>query len=212
MRPLILLGAGGHAKVLVEAIALLGGKILGAVAPDGHSALDDLTIPILANDELIQDYPPDSIWLVNAVGQLPGSKLRISVFEKFVSQGYSFFTITHPSAVIASSVTLGQGVQIMAGAVVQPGVVIGENSIINTGCIVDHDAQIGRHVHLSPGAIICGDVELGEGVYIGAGAVIANSIVIEENAVIGCGSSVVRNIKANTKVIPASLRKFPPSF
>src|SRR5690606_3976184 len=103
---------------------------------------------IRGGDEHVFSQDPDKVLLINAVGSVNRPVARQRVFETFHHKGYRFGTLIHPSAVISSSVTLGEGAQVMAGAIIQPAVTIGANSLINTRASVDHDCVIGSHVHI----------------------------------------------------------------
>ena len=206
--PLILIGAGGHAKVLLSLLELLGCEIIGVCDP--HLTKANITawrgIPVLADDSCIDDYSPAAIGLVNAVGQKVNDPLRKSVYLKFKQKGYYFPQLIHPFSFVDKTVILDEGVQIMAGAVVQPDVAIGANTIINSRSIIEHDCVIGDHVHIAPGASLCGQVFVRNQSFIGAGATIIQNIQIGENALIGAGVSVVRNVFAGQRILPAAVR------
>ena len=161
-RPIIVLGAGGHAKVLIDAMRLTGATIIGIVDADlnlqGNKILG---VTVIGNDEVVLQYSHDDILLVTGVGSISLPKLRQALYEKFKNRGYNFASVIHPSAVIASDVMLNEGIQVMAGAVVQPGCVVGCNVIINTRASVDHDCSIGKHVHIAPGVTLSGAVTVG---------------------------------------------------
>jgi sugar O-acyltransferase (sialic acid O-acetyltransferase NeuD family) len=138
--------------------------------------------------------------------QLTGEQLQ-AVFEKFKGKGFTFATIVHPSAVVASDVALGEGAQIMAGAIIQPGSRIGMNTIVNTKASVDHDCLIGDHVHLSPGVTLSGDVRIYNGVHIGTGATVIQGITIGANSLVGAGSVVIADVPSEIRVLGAPARK-----
>lgn len=209
-RPLIIIGAGGHARVLLDTLLNQSNKIIGITNPDpnkfGHYISD---IPIIGNDDLILNYCPNSIYLINGIGMMPGKSTRYQLYEKFKNHGYTFTKIIHPSAVLASNVQLLAGVQVMAGVIIQTSVVIDENSIINTRVAIDHDSFIGKHVHLAPGVTVSGGVSIGEGTFVGAGSTIIQGIKIAAHCIIGAGSVVTRDIPEVSTVmgIPARVIK-----
>lgn len=204
--PIIVLGAGGHAKVLIDTMRLTGATIIGIVDPDinlhGNKILGVL---VIGNDETVLKYPADSILLVNGVGSIGLPKLRQTLYKKFKDWGYNFASVIHPSAVIASDVMLNEGAHVMAGAVIQPGSRIGRNSIVNTQVSVDHDCIIGENVHLSPGVTLSGGVSIGDCVHVGTGATIIQGISIGSNTLVAAGSVVVKNVPDNVTVngVPA---------
>lgn len=193
--PVVILGAGGHAKVLVEALLASAKAIVGVVDPD--PALAGRTvhgIPIIGNDDEVMKYPKDSVCLVNGMGSVGCLFRRRELFERFKAKGYTFVPVVHPSAVIASGVELGEGAQVMAGAVIQPGCRIGANTILNTRTSIDHDCRIGDHVHVAPGTVFSGDVSVGNTSHIGPGVTIIQGIAIGQGCVVGAGSVVLKNI------------------
>jgi UDP-perosamine 4-acetyltransferase len=207
--PVIILGGGGHAKVLIEALKTSKRTILGITDADPakHNMLI-MGIPVLGDDGAVLHHLPGSIRLVNGMGSVNVPRARTALFEKFKSKGYAFVTVVHPSAVIASDVALGEGAQIMAGAVIQPGSTIGMNTIVNTKASVDHDCSIGDHVHISPGVTLSGDIRVADEVHLGTGATVIQGIRIGRNSLIGAGSVVVTDVPENTEYagVPARQR------
>jgi sugar O-acyltransferase (sialic acid O-acetyltransferase NeuD family) len=204
--PVIIIGGGGHAKVLVDVLKLQGTKLLGYTDPSARSE-PALGLPYLGTDDELRSYPPPGVRLVNGVGSVRPASNRRGVFESLKTKGYRFASVVHPSAVIASDVQLAEGVQVMAGAVIQPGSRIGTNSIVNTGAIVDHDCQIGAHVHVAPGVVLSGEVRLGEETHIGTGAAIIQGIAVGDRSLVGAGAVVVRDVPSDVTVrgVPARI-------
>ena len=202
-KPVVIIGAGGHARVLLDSMCLQGVKVLGALdkATDGNFA-----VPILGDDDAISTYPTDAVELVNGLGSVGDTGLRSRIFEKFKQLGYSFRTVVHPSAVIAQDCVLGEGAQVMAGAVINTGARIGADSIINTGAVVDHECVIGSHVHIAPGCTLSGGVRVGDGAHVGTGAVVIQGISIGEHALLGAGAVAVRDVPAGAKALGVPAR------
>jgi len=196
-KPVILLGAGGHAKVLLEALRLEGCSILGLVTPDLEKGSRYLGLEVLGDDEQLKKYSPTDIELVNGIGSLPFQNLRWSVSNQVRSWGYKLSKVIHPSAIVSSNVTLDEGVQIMAGCVIQPGCTIGHDTIINTGCTIDHDCEIGENAHIAPGCTLSGDVNVGKSVHIGTGASVIQNIKIGEGAMVAAGTTIYKDVKEN---------------
>lgn len=204
--PIIVLGAGGHAKVLIEALLQSGAVIAGVVDPDPSlSGTSVLGVPLLGGDDVVNEFPTADIQLVNGLGSVGHPIRRQHLFEKFKGMGYTFASVTHPASVIASDVVLGEGAQIMAGAVIQPGSRIGVNSIINTCASADHDCMIGDHVHIAPGVTLSGGVTVGQASHVGTGATVIQGIVIGCQCLVAAGAVVVSNVaeKSTVKGIPA---------
>lgn len=196
--PVILLGAGGHAKVVLDLLQALDRQVLGicdpALATQGTKTWRGL--PVLGDDHVIESYAPADVELANGTGSLPGNTLRRRLHTRFTRQGYRFATLVHPSAILGSGTELGQGVQIMAGVIVQADTRIGDDVILNTGARIDHDGDIGHHVHVAPGAVLSGDVTLGNGCHVGAGATLRQGLRVGSEAVIGMGTTVLTDVAA----------------
>lgn len=206
-KPVILLGAGGHAKVLLDILLEKNIEVLGIAEKDGTDLPSGLYgVPVIGSDSDVQQYPPDKVELVNGIGSVGSTALRQKVYERFKRQGYRFTQVIHPRAVVSIRAELGEGVQIMAGAVVNIGTRIKEDSIINTNASVDHDCLIGAHVHIAPGVTLSGGVTVGEGSHIGTGASVMQGIEIGANVIVGAGAVVIDNIETGKTIcgVPAS--------
>lgn len=201
-KPVLILGAGGHAKVLIEALLQSGATLAGMTDPDpdlvGKKVLE---VPVLGGDEVVGDFPQTEILLVNGLGSIGVPVARKGLFERFKAMGYRFATVIHPSAILASDVKLEEGVQVMAGVVIQPGCRIGCNAIINTRASVDHDCIIGSNVHVAPGVTLSGGVCIEDVAHIGTGATIVQGINIGTYSVVGAGSVVIRDVNNSTSVV-----------
>lgn len=203
---MIILGAGGHSKVLIDALRLEPEKILGITDADlGKKGQLLLNILVIGGDEEIMKYPADTIRLVNGVGSVRVNPLRRQLYEQFKTRGYRFASIVHPYAIIAADVVLSEGVQVMAGAIIQPGCHIGANTVINTGSVVDHDCHVGDHTHISPGATLSGGVQVGENAHIGTGATVIQGVKIGRNSLVAAGAVVIRDVPDGATVagVPA---------
>lgn len=202
-KPILIIGDGGHASVLIETLHAMERKIIGYTAPQKRI---ELTHPVyLGTDEVIDGFSPDEVELVIGIGTINVATCRKDLFEKFKNKGYIFTNVIHPSATLSPSVCLGEGTQIMAGAIVQMNVKLSDNIIINTGAIVDHDCNVESHVHIAPGVTLSGGVYVGESCHIGVGVTVIQEIAIGDNTLIGAGSVVVTDIASNKKAygVPA---------
>lgn len=207
-RPIIILGAGGHGKVLLSTLLAAGEKVLGLTDSnhDKHGG-EVLGISVLGDDTVILQHQPQDIRLALGVGSVRVTAARSLVFEKFNSLGYDFPCVIHPSATIAGDVTIDAGAQIMAATVVQPGTKIRRNVIVNTGAIIDHDCCVMDHAHLAPRVVLSGSVKVGEGAMIGTGAVVIQGILIGRNTCIGAGACVVQDVEDGHTVAGVPARR-----
>lgn len=199
--PIIVLGGGGHAKVLVDVLLGQNEDIVGFTALD-QSLLGTslLGIPYLGDDDAVLDYAANSVRLVNGLGSVGIPAARKQLYEQFTERGYSFASVIHPSAVISLNARLASGVQVLAGAVVQVDVCIGQNAIVNTKASVDHDCEVADHVHIAPGATLSGGVRIGRGTHVGVGATVIQGVTIGESCTIGAGALVLRDVPNHVTV------------
>ena len=201
-KPVIVIGGGGHARVVMETLLRNHVSIIGICDPAlAPSSTGPFGVPILGDDTALDSHGPSKIELVNGVGSTQSTRSRRQVFDTLGHRGYRFATVVHPSVIMADDVVLEEGAQVMAGAVVQTGVVIGRNAIVNTGARIDHDCRVGDHVHVAPGATLSGGVCIGAGTHIGAAAVIIQSVTVGENCLIGAGTVVLRDLPNDTRII-----------
>ncbi|MBM3513475.1 MAG: sugar acetyltransferase [Alphaproteobacteria bacterium] len=211
-KPFIIIGAGGHGRVVLDVLRQARQRVLGFVDADPGLAGTKIDgARVLGGDDIVARYRPASVSLANGLGNMPsadGSDLekRRRTYERWRRLGYRFPAVVSPAAIIASFVEIGEGAQIMAGAIVQTGAVIGANAVINTGAQVDHDGLIGDHAHVAPGAVLSGAVVIGARVHVGAGAVIVQGLTIGADAVIAAGAVVVRRVAARKVVMGAPAR------
>lgn len=191
MMRVLILGAGGHAQVIAD-ILLQMGQIGADMAPIGY--LDDnpqligrsfLGLPVLGKIGDLPVIAHDAV--VVGIGD---NRIRCAIFAALSDQGEIFAIARHPSAIIASDVSLGPGCTVCAGAIVNPGSVIGANVILNAGSTVDHHNQIGDHAHIAPGVHLGGDVQIGTGTLVGIGATVIPQRTVGDWSVIGAGSVV----------------------
>jgi sugar O-acyltransferase, sialic acid O-acetyltransferase NeuD family len=198
----MMLGGGGHARVLIEAL-LRSGASIAAVVESDPATVGGLvrSIPVIAEDDFLGRFSPDQVLLVNGIGSIKKTETRQRVFDRFKGLGYDFHSVIDPSAVVASDALLGEGAQLIAGSIIQPGSRLGSNVIVNTGGRVDHDCDIGDHVHIAPGVTLSGGVRIGAGSHIGTGSTIIQGITIGAHTIIGAGAVVVRDVKDGETVV-----------
>lgn len=201
-KKLIIIGAGGHGRVVADVAKLCGYSEISFLDDSFGTATAECSVvgKVCAANKY---YCTHDFFV--AIGN---SEVRERIMNEIKSEGGSFATLMHPSAVIGSNVEIGRGSVVMAGVVINAGAVIGEGVIINTSSSVDHDSRIGDYVHVSVGAHLAGTVEVGKRTMIGAGATVINNIDICEDCMVGAGAVVVRNIKNSGTYIgvPARLK------
>lgn len=202
---LVILGAGGHARVLLDALRSHETAVTGCIALDAPGDDWPAGIAWLGDDDALDTLDPVVTRLVNGVGAASSVKRRQEVFRRAKEKGFQFERVIHPGGIIGTDVTLGEGVQIMAGTVVQTGSVLGDNMVINTRASVDHDCWIGAHAFIAPGATLCGDVRIEDSAFIGAGATVIPGVTVGAGTLVAAGATVIRDTGAGRTVggIPA---------
>jgi UDP-perosamine 4-acetyltransferase len=205
---LILLAAGGHGRVVLDALLAQGVAVAGVLDPGLAAGALVLGVPVLGSDDWLETVSPGSVQLANGAGSAPGSALRQRLFTQWSGRGFTFVAVRHPSAVVARAVDLAAGSQVMAGAVVQTGSRVGSNAVVNTRASVDHDCDIADHAFVAPGVVLCGGVRIGADAFIGAGAIVLPGVAVGAGAVVGAGACVTRDVPAGARVmgVPAVLR------
>lgn len=205
--PVLILGAGGHAKVLVDALLASSAVIAGIVDPDpALLGTQILGVQVLGGDDLVSEFPQTEILLINGLGSVGLPIGRQKLFQRFKALDYNFATVIHPAAVVAPDVLLGEGTQIMAGAVIQPGTCIGKNVIVNTRASIDHDCTIGDDVHIAPGVTLSGGVVIEDFCHIGTGATVIQGISIGLGSVVGSGALVIKDVSVSVTVVGVPAR------
>jgi sugar O-acyltransferase (sialic acid O-acetyltransferase NeuD family) len=187
MIEIIVVGGGGHAKVVTSILHKLDYEILGYVDPVDKGKI--LGIPYLGNDEELF-RAKKKVKMALGIGEITNDDFRKLMVLKFLEHGFSFESIVSPNAVVNKDVYIGEGAVVMDGAIIQPGTSIGSYCIVNTRVSIDHDCVIGDYVHLAPAVTLCGNVSIGSDCMIGSGATIVNDVTISEKQFVKAGSII----------------------
>lgn len=206
MSRVVILGAGGHGRVLLDVLRAAKTKGLAGFTDPIVRAKSVDGLALLGGDDALRRFPPARARLVNGLGVARSTAARRKLHEAWTARGYRFLTVVAPNAVISRSAVLHEGCQVVTRAVVHPGAVIGENAVLNTACVVEHDAVVGAHAFISPGAVLCGDVRIGAGAFIGAGAVVLPGVTVGAGAVVGGGALVARDVPEWTTAVGVPAR------
>ena len=193
-----MLGAGGHARVLLAVLRAEGVAVAGCVALDPPGAHWPSDVPYLGGRDVLDRSDPASVILINGIGSAGPVEARRREFERASQAGFTFRGVRHESATVDPSAEVDDTALIMAGAIIQPNVHIGPNVLINTGAIVDHDCRISAHCHIATGARLAGNVTVGQSVHVGAGVTIIQGVEIGAEAVIAAGAAVIRRVEARS--------------
>lgn len=198
MKKIIIIGAGGHAKVIADIIIKRKKKLKENIMIEAF--LDDKYkrkgsfyqgIPLIGKLDKINHLNKDDYYFIIAIGN---NSIREKIANKY---DLKYYTAVHPDAVLAKDVEIGEGSVIMANAVVNSSANISSHCIINTSSVIEHDNKIGDFVHISPNAALAGNVKIGKRSWIGMGSSVIQGITIGENVKIGAGSVVLNDIENN---------------
>lgn len=207
MKPLILVGGGGHCKSVIDVAESAGYTILGILDMPEMVGTSVLGYPVLGTDDDIPQYV-DKAEFVITVGFIKNPAIRINLYNRVKEAGGKLATIIANTAYVSKYATIGEGTVVMHHAFVNAGAKVGNNVILNTFTNVEHDAVIGDQCHISTGTMINGDCKVGANCFIGSQSVLANGITIGDDIIIGAGSLVRKsiNIKGIYSGNPAILK------
>ncbi len=203
MKKIIILGGGGHARVLIDLIGITDRyKIIGILDPGLKQENMFDNVPVLGGDDILPELFTEGIKLACiGIGSVRDNSKRKKLYKTVKKIGYSVPGLIHPQAIVSkNSVRISEGVQVMVGAIIQTGSVVGENTIINTGVIIEHDCNIGKHVHVCPGAVISGGCMIDDNSFIGAGATVIQGVKIGKDAVVAAGAIILEDVPDNSMV------------
>jgi sugar O-acyltransferase (sialic acid O-acetyltransferase NeuD family) len=202
-RDLTVIGAGGHAKVVVATARAAGFRVVAIVDDDvarwGSSILGVAVLGPTART--LDDASASAVLAIgnNAVRRALAAVARCD-----------FVSVIHPSAIVEPSVRIGAGSVVFAQAVIQPDCTIGNHAIVNTGASIDHDCVLGTAVHVAPGTRLAGNVTLGDEVFLGIGAVVIPGITIGPRTIVGAGAAVVCDLPAGIVAVGVPARARAP--
>lgn len=187
---MILFGASGHAKVIID-ILEKSGEVIDFLIDANPELTSLLGYKVYTEDRVPEHNQPVIISIGN-------NAIRKRIAHRLPDR---FGTAIHPLSVVDERALIGKGTVVMANAVINSSVHIGDHCIINTSASVDHDCKIGSFVHISPGATLCGGISIGEGSQIGAGATVIPNLTIGKGVIVGAGAVIIRDIPDGAVVV-----------
>lgn len=205
----VVLGAGGHARVLID--VLRSARSARAVAVLDAAARgrggEVFGVPILGGDALLPELRRRGVrYFVLGLGSAGDNGPRRRLYARAVAAGLSPFSVIHPRSLVSPRAVLGAGCQVLPGAVINAGARLGDNVIVNSGAIVEHDCRIGHHAHIATGARLGGGVTVGDLAFIGLGACVRQGLSIGRAAVLGAGAVAVKNIAPGVVAVGSPAR------
>ena len=198
----IIMGAGGHAKVVADIILSSGDNLVGFLDDDNTKQGEVIYKEYRVIGKISDSCKYKDKSFVVAIGD---NHVRAEIVNKY--DGLMWHVAVHPRAVIADTAKIGSGTVVMAGVVVNPDTTVGRHCILNTACSIDHDNVVGDYVHISPGANLAGTVSVGDYSWICIGATVINDISIVENVVLGAGATVTDDINESGVYVGTPARR-----
>ncbi len=192
--PILVIGAGGHARACIDVIETQGGYgIAGLIGLPEEVGTCVLGYNVLGTDHDIPVLVAKFGTAVIAVGQIKSPDLRIKLFTQLELLGCSMPSIVSPRAYVSRHASVGAGTIVMHGAMINAAASVGRNCIINSMALVEHDVVVGDHCHIATSAAVNSGVHIGAGTFVGSGTTVRQLIRIGERCVIGMGQHVVKN-------------------
>lgn len=204
-KKVVIIGAGGHAKVIADVIEKSGDEIVGFLDDNkeiGTTIINDYKVIGDLNNRFAMAVTKENLEFIIAIGD---NKKREELSH---SPNLKFYTAIHPSAQMGLDVEIQEGTVIMANACINSSAKIGKHCIINTGAIIEHDNIIEDFVHISPNVALGGTVKIGKNTHIGIGSTIKNNITICKNCKIGAGAVVVKDIEEAGTYVGVPAKKY----
>ena len=200
MKNVVIIGAGGHAKVIADIVECAGDHVLGFL--DGYIKEDTfLGKPVLGKDTDYEKYL-DAYFIIGIGDAYARERFVNSMPEA------KWYTAIHPKAVISTlDTSIGEGSVVMANAVINPCAHVGNHCIVNTTAVVEHDNQIDDFVHVSVGTKLAGKVTVGKRTWVGVGSAVSNGINICSDCMIGAGAVIVKDITEPGTYVGVPARK-----
>ena len=192
MKPLLMLGCGGHARSLIDLVETEGQwRIQGLLGLPEQVGTSVMGYPVIGTDADLRSLRTTFPAAVLAIGQLPDATTRQRLDALLEQLGFLCPVVISPHAVVSRHAQLGAGTVVGHGAIVNAGAVVGSHCTLNTLALIEHDARLGDHCHVSTGALVNGGVQLGSGCFIGSGAMLREGLQLPAGTVISAGKRVM---------------------
>ncbi len=201
MKPLLLVGGGGHCRSCIDAVESAGVYRINGLIERKESGLSEvLGYPVVGSDDDLPALVGRFRNAVVAVGQVKTALPRVRAWEQLVASGATIPVIVSALAHVSRYAEVGDGTVVLHRAIVNAGATVGHNCIVNSFALVEHDAVIGDHCHVATGAILNGGVHVGDGSFIGSGVVVREGVRIGQRVVISAGQVVFKDVPSDVVI------------
>lgn len=201
--PVVVIGAGGHAKVCIELLRAGGREVVGVLDAD-PTPRTVVGAPVIGDDSALPRLRAEGI--EDAFVALGGNALRARVGAAARAAGFRLAEAVHPGAAVSPTARLGEGVAIMAGVCLNAETRVGDLAIVNTNASVDHDGDLGEACHVAPGSALAGNVTVGARAFLGVGCCVIPGVTVGADTTVGAGSVIVRDLPAGVLALGAPAR------
>ncbi len=201
----VVFGAGGHGKVVVDALLRQGIHEIAFLADADEARHGDFVCGYEIKSEAAA-FDACKKGVSRAIIALGNNAIRRQLAAAIIEQGFSLISVIHPASVVAPTAGIGLGTLVMPGCILNADARVGKNVIVNTGAVIEHDCHVGDHAHVGPHATLCGGVRVGSGTLIGAGAAVLVGVHIGEGVTIGAGSTVLHDIPDGVTAVGSPCR------
>lgn len=202
MGKIILIGAGGHAKSVIDSIEQAGTyEIIGFSEKFKDEGIQYRGYKVICTDDELEEIYKSGVQ--NAfitIGYMGNSDLREKLYYKLKNIGFNIPSVVDQSAILATDVQIGKGCFIAKGTIINSQSCISDLAIINTGTVIEHECYVGFNTHIAGNSTMCGNVNVGDNVFVGAGSTVIQGVTIGESTIVGAASTVLHNIGNNKKV------------
>jgi UDP-perosamine 4-acetyltransferase len=203
----IIIGAGGHARVLVDVLGSRGINPRGMLDPHLAPGTMVANVEVLGDDRWLDDHLVDEPRVVIGIGSTGSVTARKNTFDLLHAKGVAILGCTHSSTILGSDCQVDSTAQVLPGCVINNSARIGANVVLYTGSIIEHDCVIDEHAYLSPGVTLCGGVSIGARSFLGARATVLPGVRVGSDVVIAAGAVVTRDVVDGATVmgVPAKV-------
>ncbi|HHU17969.1 MAG TPA: acetyltransferase [Clostridiales bacterium] len=207
MKKIVLVGGGGHCKVIIDIIRSIAEYEITGITGKHNIGQGILGIPVIGDDEILKDLRNNGVdYAFICIGAIDNIQTREKIYYRLKEIGFKIPVLIHRHAIVSPYASIEEGTCVMPGAVVNPSAYIGKNCIINTSSVIEHDCVIEDNTHISPKSVLGGGVKVGKNSHIGIGSTIIQGIKIGNNVTIGAGAVVIDDIPDNSIAVGVPAR------